>query len=175
MDLIDKNGKIVQTVKTDANGNFSFIGVAAGDYTVKESPLTDTHPTTGVGDGTPDVDQELILDPFVEAISIASGSTVKLKNDFANYIFGSIHGIKFLDADGDGVWDKNDKDAKGNLLEPTLDGIKFDLYKFIKSTTKQPASAPAVTTYLLGRRRRCDVRRNMASSGSRSLTPAPTR
>ena len=58
MELKDKNGNIVKSDETDAAGIFEFIGVAAGDYTINESALTDTN-----GDGTPDVDQEMVLDP----------------------------------------------------------------------------------------------------------------
>ena len=147
-ELKDKNGVIVKSDETDAAGIFEFIGVAAGDYTINESDKTDTN-----GDGTPDIDQEMVLDSTVVPISITSGKSVDLTDTAAerdlwgNYIFGSIHGVKFLDsATNPGVWDKALKDGN-NLVEPPLAGIKFDLYKFINQTTKQPASGAAITTY----------------------------
>src|SRR5262249_28257723 len=46
----------------------------------------------------------------------------------------------------DGIWNKGDSNAANNDI--ALGGIKFDLYKFIKSTTKQPASGGSpITTY----------------------------
>ena len=58
---------------------------------------------------------------------LGSGQTVNLdKNLFGNFILGSIHGFKFHDMDGDGVFDQGE--------EPLKD-IVFDLYKFEKTET----------------------------------------
>jgi hypothetical protein len=92
-ELKDTTGKVVATATTDAAGMFVFSAVAAGDYTINEAASTDTN-----GDGTPDSDQEMVLDPTVQNVTIVSGKTVDLTDTAAerdlwgNYIFGSIHG-----------------------------------------------------------------------------------
>lgn len=47
--LLDTNGNVVATTVTDANGNYAFLGLPPGDYTVRISPppgFTLTTPTT---------------------------------------------------------------------------------------------------------------------------------
>ena len=126
-ELKDVNGKVVQTKTSDpVTGAFSFTDVLPGKYTVTESDKTDIN-----GDGTPDNQQDLVLDtsaPVVEIVSVAGGKTVDINKDtFGNYILGSIHGVKFQDFDNDGKWDKS-----GNQAEPPWQGIKFDLFKLVK-------------------------------------------
>jgi protocatechuate 3,4-dioxygenase beta subunit len=138
-DLKDSTGKVVQTKTSGPDGKFQFAGLVAGTYTVSESTATDTN-----NDKIADNLQDMVLDPTVETVTIKSGETINIKRPFANFVLGSIHGVKFEDLNGDGDWDKG-TDGKS---EPRLPGVKFDLYKFIKETTKQPSSLGGpVTTY----------------------------
>ena len=116
---------------TMADGTFMFTDVKPGQYTVGESALTDTNT-----DGVPDVDQDLVLDPTTVGVTLTSGETESISYQWANYIYGSIHGVKFEDLDGDGIWDQD---------EPPLEGIYFNLYQFV-STTTQSSSPTAATS-----------------------------
>ena len=145
MVLKDANGKetvVVTDADPDKDGkNFVFNGVVAGTYTVFESTATDTN-----NDKIADNTQEMDLDPFVETVAVTSGKNATLKHSFGNFVRGSIHGVKFDDLDGDGIWDKNRTGLP--VEEPRLPGVKFDLYKFIKTTVKTPSSLSGpVTTY----------------------------
>src|SRR3990172_8148610 len=85
-----------QSIETDADGNYWFMGLMAGTYTVTEVNQDGWKQTTD--------------DPA--PILIQSGSE-SLGNDFGNFELGSIHGMKFEDHDGDGVKDDGDQGLVG--------------------------------------------------------------
>jgi protocatechuate 3,4-dioxygenase beta subunit len=144
---------LTEATKDGAGNNFWFTGLAPGTYSVREStstnvetdpnknkdPATDTN-----GDKIADVLQDFYVDPFVETKSVVSGQVKNLDHDWANYIFGSIHGIKFRDTNANGVWDKG---ATGDNKEAPLPGIKLDLFKFVGSTTKFTSSGGSQTKF----------------------------
>ncbi len=132
------------TVKTDANGHFKFTNVKPGTYTVREAnaqnpgvPFQDTN-----NDGINDVAfQGLVLaNNNASPVAVTSGTNfnfstpVDLDNNPAtpnvpthqwfNYVSGSIHGVKFEDIDGDGVFD----DTRIVLAETTLEDNLSDDY-----------------------------------------------
>jgi hypothetical protein len=147
---IDFFGLPVPTVFSDITGKFTFDNLKVGDYLVKENlALSDTFSVDSDNDGIPDkgdgikdfsdtflgdtIDQGLRQSSGKAGYEITiekPGEAKALKDDqqFGNYITGSIHGVKFHDFDGDGVWDKNEKETK-------LKGIQFDIFKFIKTNT----------------------------------------
>ena len=128
----DGMGKAVSvTQEVDpANGKTTF-SVKPGTYDIVESDKTDSN-----GDNTPDVQQDLILDTSKLTVTVTSGQTKDFtggndKHTFGNYITGSIHGVKFHDLNGDGIWNGRGE-VKG---EPALPGIKFDLFQWVSKTT----------------------------------------
>ena len=128
-------GAVSRTATTKADGTFEFAGVKPGAYTVGESTATDTNV-----DGVPDVDQDMVLDGTTVDVTLTSGETENISYQWANYVYGSIHGVKFEDLNANGVWDKD-------AGETVLPGIKFDLYRFVSTTTQKISSGNTVTTY----------------------------
>ena len=129
------NNAVDRTTTTDANGDFTFADVKPGDYTVGESTTTDTN-----NDGTPDAMQDMVLDGNTVGVTLTSGETEDITYQWANYVYGSIHGYKFHDYNRDGMWDEG---------EPDLANVRFDLYKFISTVTTTPATTgPPNVTYI---------------------------
>ena len=142
MTLTGTNGlgaAVSKTVLTGTDGKFTFGSVVPGAYTVSENVLTDTN-----NDGTPDAAQDMVLDGTSKTFSLLSGQTNNITYQWANYVYGSIHGVKFQDTNANGVWDKT---ATGGNAEPGLSGIAFDLYKFNSTTTQKIASGATTTSY----------------------------
>ncbi|MEQ1829553.1 MAG: SdrD B-like domain-containing protein, partial [Pirellula sp.] len=95
------NNPVTATVLTGANGAFTFANVIAGNYTVSESTTTDTN-----NDGTADISQDMVLDTTLQTFDLVSGATKNISYQWANYVYGSIHGVKFQDTNANGVWDR---------------------------------------------------------------------
>ena len=122
----------------------------ATGYTIVEDPLSGDAFVDEPGDGTPDVQQDLIVTGKGTLTVVLGGNQNKDfstaaadKNIFGNYVFGSIHGVKFHDLDGDGKWDKGT--APGST-EPALPGIKFDLFQWVSKVTTKFVSGKTVVT-----------------------------
>ena len=82
----DANGSVDATTVTDANGNYSFTGLTAGTYRIREvNQVGWTQTTVNPGD-----------------VTVVSG-TNSTGNNFGNFQLGGISGMKFNDVDGDGV------------------------------------------------------------------------
>ena len=124
---------------TNDKGEFWFT-VKPGTYTISESTATDTNK-----DGTPDNQQDMVLDDTVVSVTVKSGDMIDKDHIkagkpyyWSNYIYGSIHGVKFHDLNYNGKWDSN---------ESPLAGVNFDLYKYNGQTTKTTSSGKVITTY----------------------------
>ncbi|MCR9294342.1 MAG: carboxypeptidase regulatory-like domain-containing protein, partial [bacterium] len=145
------SGKKSMTTKTGSDGTFTFSGLVPGNYTVAESKATDTN-----NDGTADIHQDMLLDTTGRgnvSVTLTSGENEDAGKWF-NYVYGSIHGVKFLDFNEDGVWDKTgavpgtpDVLPNGNYAEPALEGVTFDLYEFTGTSTTKIASGSTITNY----------------------------
>ncbi|WP_446389400.1 SdrD B-like domain-containing protein [Coleofasciculus sp. B1-GNL1-01] len=85
------------STNTDANGNYSFTDLTAGDYTIREEQKTGWEQTTS--------------NP--SAINITSSGTTVTGVNFGNFQLGSISGQKFEDIDGDGVKDAGETGLAG--------------------------------------------------------------
>ncbi|MCO6458616.1 MAG: choice-of-anchor D domain-containing protein [Pirellulaceae bacterium] len=120
---IDGDG-VVDTIiqRTNTSGEYWFEGLYPGVYTVSETPPQGSIPTTPVSyTVTVASRQELVAlpgqahlpanDPRVEVV-------IGPELAFGNAFEGSIHGYKFEDLDGDGVWDAG---------EPPLAGVEIVL------------------------------------------------
>jgi hypothetical protein len=136
---------VSKTAITDGSGIFEFKDLAPSDaagYTIVEHSASGDAFVNEPGDGTPDMQQDLIVTGKGTATVVLAGGATKDftvaqadKNIWGNYVLGSFHGVKFHDLDGDGIWDG--RATTGSPLEPRLPGIKFDLFQFVgKSTTK---------------------------------------
>ena len=66
-------------------------------------------------------------------------SSGKDSTTWVNYIDGSIHGYKFEDLNANGI-----QDGK----EGPLQGVVFDLYKFVRTDVTEFTSGKFVTTYV---------------------------
>jgi len=131
----DGTYSLADATTTHPNGFFSFSGLTPGvSYRVREKSDQSLDPTSP--------DEQLTHDSKTEDYVLESGETKDLGN-WGHYVYGSIHGFKFLDSDGNGEWDYED--------EVALEGIKFDLYKYNGSTPHSydlfSGAEVSITTY----------------------------
>ncbi len=118
------------TTTTGTDGRFWFTNLLPGTYTVTETVPTGFFPTTPIT-RTFDLQsrQEFVWargeaslppnDPRVEVLADSNGDGVGDQLIFGNTVPGSIHGFKFEDLNGNGVYDPN--------TEPPLASVTFTL------------------------------------------------
>ena len=100
---------------SDPNGQFWFVDLAPGTYTVREldDPFDDVVPTTPLDvQVTVLSGQELVWRPGAAMLGPEALQEEVLAPQliWGNYITGSIHGFKFEDRDGDGQYEPNQGD-----------------------------------------------------------------
>jgi hypothetical protein len=96
----DANGTVDATTVTDINGNYSFTGLTAGVYRVREvNQVGWTQTTVNPND-----------------VTVVSG-TDSTGNNFGNFELGAIRGMKFNDLNGDGVKDPGDVGLLGWTIQ----------------------------------------------------------
>lgn len=111
INLLDNLGNIIATTTTDADGNYDFQGVPAGDYSVQVAD------TAGV------LTNLNLSSPAVGSISLAAGEDY----DLADFGYapsggsGSIGSLLWLDTDGDGFHDSDESGLMGVTVELWLD------------------------------------------------------
>ena len=96
VELRDKDGKVVATTTTDANGNYSFSKLPAGDYTVKvvkDGALTDLDQTE---------DPDSTKDSASGVISLSNDHRTRTDVNFGYIANNSINGTIYRDGDRDG-------------------------------------------------------------------------
>ena len=96
VELRDKDGKVVATTTTDANGNYSFSKLPAGDYTVKvvkDGALTDLDQTE---------DPDSTKDSASGVISLSNDHRTETDVNFGYIANNSINGTIYRDGDRDG-------------------------------------------------------------------------
>ena len=107
--LLDSSGNVVATVKTDANGDYTFADLPAGNYTVQvtdDSGVLANHELTSGLDSVP--------------VTLAGTDITDIDFGYArNSGTGAIGDYVWLDADRDGVQDAG---------ESGLSGVDVDLY-----------------------------------------------
>ena len=123
VELRDKDGKVVATTTTDANGAYSFSKLPAGDYTVKvvkDGALTDLDQTE---------DPDSTKDSASGVISLSNDHRTETDVNFGYIANNSINGTIYRDGDRDGK--KGDTegrysgvtvqllDASGNVVATT--------------------------------------------------------
>ena len=96
VELRDKDGKVVATTTTDANGNYSFSKLPAGDYTVKvvkDGALTDLDQTE---------DPDSTKDSASGVISLSNDHRTRTDVNFGYIANNSINGTIYRDGDRNG-------------------------------------------------------------------------
>ena len=96
VELRDKDGKVVATTTTDANGAYSFSKLPAGDYTVKvvkDGALTDLDQTE---------DPDSTKDSASGVISLSNDHRTRTDVNFGYIANNSINGTIYRDGDRDG-------------------------------------------------------------------------
>ena len=122
---IDEQGlPTTRTTGTEIDGEFWFSGLLPGTYTVTETVPPGSVPTT-------EVSRTFVLESGQELVAFPGQAMLPTSGDpreeivvgdeliFGNTVPGSIHGFKFEDIDGDGIYDPN--------FEPPLAGVAFTL------------------------------------------------
>jgi len=119
--LFDFDGNLVDEQISDENGEYGFTDLGPGDFAVREvaedgwTQSTANPPPLLIFSG-----REYVAEPGLA--NLPPGSTkhevVETLLAFGNFQTGSIHGYKFEDLDGDGIWDPG---------EPRLEGLEFEL------------------------------------------------
>jgi uncharacterized repeat protein (TIGR01451 family) len=136
--LLDKNGVIIDSTTTDANGHYLFENVLPGTYQIKfKTPagLTFSPDNQGTDDNKDsDADEATGLTPqFTIDVTKPIGDPARDNRSIDAGVktpFGSI---------GDYVWQDNNNDGKQDSTEPPIAGVKVYLYdnagKILDSTT----------------------------------------
>ena len=109
--LLDKDGQVIATTKTDANGNYSFDNLHDGTYSVKvvkDGALTDLEQTEDP-DGTKDNASELV--------TLGEDNHTKDNIDFGYVPDYSIHGLVYRDGDRDETHGATEKGYANQAVE----------------------------------------------------------
>ncbi len=115
--------QITATVRTDTEGRFWFTDLLPGSYSVTETvPAGFVQTTSTIRNFTLESRQEFVwqageamLPPDDPRVEVVVGNQLV----FGNTVPGSIHGFKFEDIDGNGVYDP--------FVEPPLANVSFTL------------------------------------------------
>ena len=107
-----RNAHLVDSLLTAANGSYTFTNIVPGTYTISEAL---------VGGWI----QTLPSSPSIYTVVITSGTTAS-GNDFGNFQLGSISGLKFEDANGNGVKDNGEAGLSNWRIQLSLNGTQID-------------------------------------------------
>ncbi|MGH1505188.1 MAG: SdrD B-like domain-containing protein, partial [Acidimicrobiales bacterium] len=111
VELLNGTGTVIASTATDGAGNYAFVGLGAGTYTVRVDTGTLPADTT-----TQTADRDATLDDET-AITLAAGTDVT-DADFGYQPLGTIGDTVYSDENGDGVDD---------AVEPGLAGVTVEL------------------------------------------------
>ncbi len=128
IELLDDQGTVVDSTKTDINGDYRFINVQPGDYTIRE-----TDPANLIS--TADVDS--VNDNSI-AVTL-SGGVSSTGNDYLDASAGDnagVTGVVFLDTNQDGVKGPGESGLPGWAIEITDSNGTL-----VQSLTTQPDGA----------------------------------
>ena len=104
-----KGNSVDRTTLTDANGEFWFEDLLPGDYTLAEIVPPGSKASTNAafsfslssGEAYVAIAGQAMSPPSDARVEVVIGADLQ----FGNYVPGSIHGLKFEDVDGNGVFD----------------------------------------------------------------------
>ena len=116
LNLLDSGGNVIATTTTDANGNYSFVGLPDGDYSVVVTDLANI-----LGELNPN---EIITNP----ISIVAGADIAGQN--AGYVsdtrLGSIGNRFWFDTNRDGIMQDSEPGIPGVTVQCWLDSDRSE-------------------------------------------------
>lgn len=113
VELLDNTGKVVGTTTTNATGQYSFVNLRAGEYTVRETQpdgYFQGGQTAGSKGGNASVADR------ISAIPIGWGDTLTNYN-FCEVLPAGLSGVVYVDRDADCVRDENEEGLQGVLIE----------------------------------------------------------
>lgn len=103
--LVDLAGKVVASTTTDANGNYAFENVKAGQYKVVGVAPDGTKFTLKDAGSNDAIDSDVGADGASDVISVKGGQTSDIDLGLCTIKYGSIAGRHFLDANQNNVDD----------------------------------------------------------------------
>jgi protocatechuate 3,4-dioxygenase beta subunit len=115
VDLLNSSQTVISTATTDANGNYSFTGLAAGSYTVAEVPQSGYVQTAPTAPGT-------------YAVTLATGQTINDLN-FGDFQTVTLSGMVYNDLGGSGTFASGDPGLSGwtvDLLNSSNQVVQTD-------------------------------------------------
>ncbi|TWT77035.1 Serine-aspartate repeat-containing protein D precursor [Posidoniimonas polymericola] len=112
IDLLDAAGNLLATTYTDANGEYSFVGLRPGEYQVKE------HQPTEYFDGDEHVGSAggLVSDDHFSGVQLGSGEDAT-RYDFCEHVGAKLSGYVYHDQSNDGVFDPTEDPIGGVTLK----------------------------------------------------------
>ena len=109
------------TQVTDASGNYRFIELAAGTYDVREVQQPGFVQTVPLGEEATLEDGSTVIVPGFHTVTLAADE-IAANIDFANKAFtGEIRGLKWEDANGNGIQEANEATLEGVTIYLDLD------------------------------------------------------
>jgi hypothetical protein len=122
VDLLDSAGYVLDTVTTDANGNYEFYGLTAGDYfvDVDENTLPAGFTPTAPFIGDTALDSNGPLNGLAAPISLLTDSDVDITIDFG-YVSPCTGKI------GDTLWHDTNRNGMQDAGEPGIEGAAIHL------------------------------------------------
>jgi protocatechuate 3,4-dioxygenase beta subunit len=126
VDLLDKNGNVVATTKTDAGGAYKFTGLRAGDYTVREHQPTEYY-DGGERIGTVGGNSYDVLPTYsiITAIALPFG-TEATQYDFCEKPGVNLSGYVYHDRSNDGVYNRPGEEPIAGVTVKLLDANGSD-------------------------------------------------
>jgi protocatechuate 3,4-dioxygenase beta subunit len=122
IDLLDANGNFIRSTFTDAKGEYSFTGLPAGTYQIREHQPTqyyDGGERIGSSGGqTFDIGDQYSM---FTGIDLTAGEDA-IQYDFCEKVGVMLSGNVYHDRDDDGVFDRQTEEGIGGVLVKLLDG-----------------------------------------------------
>jgi protocatechuate 3,4-dioxygenase beta subunit len=104
VNLLDSSGNVVATTTSDVNGDYSFLNLGYGNYTIEEVNQAGWYQTQPVNP------------PGTYSVLVTSGADAT-GNDFGNFQLVSVSGNVYNDLNGNGQQDPGDPGLQGWTLE----------------------------------------------------------
>jgi large repetitive protein len=125
IELLDSTGAVVATTTTNSLGNYAFLGIAPGTYSVRQpnQPVGTTGgiTTPGTGSATSGTATAPATAPSQIAGIVVNGGQSNTGNNFGEVEFSSISGVVYRDANNNGVIEGSEAPISGVTV--TLVGV----------------------------------------------------
>ncbi|MGI9515770.1 MAG: SdrD B-like domain-containing protein [Pirellulaceae bacterium] len=116
LELLDVNGEVIATTKTDANGNYAFTGLVPGEYSVREytpDGYVDGEEMVGTVNGE---STGKMFDDLLAGIVLTSGQNA-VDYDFCEHVPAQLKGSVWYDVNNDGVRQSGEKGIEGVVIQ----------------------------------------------------------